>query len=196
MELMQRLTICMCQLEPKPALLPNPISKKTSQTATWPAQSTPPWYFASTSWEVDILPPTHKNKHTTSIHSLTTQKCSAVVWESESVTNWLRGVGTRDVIASNIGGGVRWLFSQITTFGHEMYNFGHEMVAFGYEMYSFGWLLENGHWSTLYWIIKSLVLYDTMLNSQHFMSLKHWSKYVILCKSFHQLFISSRWFYV
>ena len=71
------------------------------------------------------------------------QKCSAVVWESESVTNWLRGVGTRDVIASNIGGGVRWLFSQITTFCHEMYNFGHEMMAFGYEMYSFGWLLEN-----------------------------------------------------
>ena len=56
-------------------------------------------------------------------------------------------VGTRDVIASNIGGGVRWLFSQITTFGHEMYNFGHEMVAYGYKMYSFGRLLIAGNMS-------------------------------------------------
>ena len=66
------------------------------------------------------------------------------MWESESVTNWLTGVGTRDVIAFKIGGGVRWLFSQMTTFGHEMYGFGHEMVAFGYKMYSFGWLLIVG----------------------------------------------------
>ena len=78
--------------------------------------------------------------------SAQTVKCYIFFLYFAPSPNWLSGVGAslRDAIASNIGGGVRWLFSQMTTFGHEMYGFGHEMVAFGYKMYSFGWLLIVG----------------------------------------------------